>query len=109
MEGTLPYFPGEEKEGTLNFAYREPVFSEERWRIEADLNKPDDPVDIPLSTGRLSALFLTIFSYETHLSALEAYAQAAVRFSRTHENQERTRHPLPPPSAWPQAPPAEGR
>jgi len=46
-------------------------------------------------------------SYETHLPAFEAHAQAAIWFSRPHENQGRPRHLEPPSSARTQTSPAE--
>jgi len=46
--------------------------------------------------------------YETHLSSIQAHAQTAIWVSRPHEDQERACNPLPPPSAWSQASPAQG-
>lgn len=48
-------------------------------------------------------------AYETHLSALEAHPETPVWLPGADEDQERPRHSLAAPPAWPQAPPAQGR
>ena len=54
----------------------------------------------------LRSHFLTF--YETHLSTKQTDAQTTVWFSRTDEDQGRTRHPQPPPSARPETLAAKG-
>lgn len=56
---------------------------------------------------RKIALTPHINFYETHISAIQAYAQAAVWFSSAHEDQGRAHCPESPSSTWPQTPPAE--
>src|SRR5215204_2950100 len=46
--------------------------------------------------------FFPTTTYETHLSALEAHAQAPVWFPRADEDQERSRHSFAPPPEGPQ-------
>src|SRR5436309_11757424 len=47
--------------------------------------------------------------YETHLSAVQANAEASARLSRPHANQGRARHPRTAPTAGPQTPASERR